>query len=286
MIKCSIVTCVYNQLPFTRMFIESVRKHTMIPYELIVVDNGSTDGTKRYLQSLPDVVVVQNERNLGVSKGWNQGVQIAKAPYICICNNDVVVSRGWMEALLREIEADNRNGMISPVENTYMWAHPQHFPDETILRRREDPIGWSIAELDRFYGGFDSFAALFSQRNADLRIFDIHFSVVVIRRELFDTIGFFEEGFGKAFWEDVDFVQRALISPRWNRVEIYGGVYVHHFGNATSREFGYPQLIDSGNAFLRKWGEIGDRIYQDLKLNRLTEQRLAGWREIWKEGIS
>lgn len=282
MIRCSIITCVYNQLPLTKLFIESVRRHTLLPYELIVVNNGSTDGTKEYLQELSDVTVIENAENYGVSKGWNQGVQIAKAPYVCICNNDVVVTKGWLESLLLEMERDNQLGLVSPVENTYMWGHPQNFPDESIVHRSGEPIGWSLPELDRFYGGLSQFAESFTGRNCDLRIFDIHFSVVVIRKSLFDSVGAFEEGFGKAFWEDVDFVQRALIASCWNKVEIYGGAYVHHFGNATSREFGYPQLIDSGKAFTRKWGSIGDKIYQDLKLHQLDQQRIEKWRNIWR----
>lgn len=282
MVTCSIVTSVYNRLPVTRMFIESVRKHTSIPYEFIVVDNGSTDGTKEYLQGLSDITLVRNESNLGVSKAWNQGVQIAQSPYVCICNNDVVVTPGWLESLINEMEMDYRTGMISPVENTYIWTHPHHFPNEPIIHKRDGPIEWTEAGLERFYGGFQSFAESFVHRNANLRIFDIHFCVVLIRRELFDLIGLFEEGFGKAFWEDVDFAQRVLLSRRWNRLEVFGGSYVHHFGNATSCEFGYKQLLESGRAFLRKWGSLGDQIYQDLKLNQLTEQRLNQWREIWK----
>ena len=65
--KLSIITLTYNKLGYTKKYIESLYRYTE-DFELIIVDNGSTDGTVEYLQSLPDVKLILNNENQGFSK--------------------------------------------------------------------------------------------------------------------------------------------------------------------------------------------------------------------------
>src|SRR5262249_47664396 len=91
----------------TRLCLESVLAHTHRPYELVLIDNGSTDGTGEYLESMkarpgPDrVVVVRNETNVGYPAGVNQGLAAARGEYVVLLNNDVVVTPGWLDRLVR-----------------------------------------------------------------------------------------------------------------------------------------------------------------------------------------
>ena len=79
--KLSIITLTYNNLSYTKKFIESLYKYTQ-DFELIIVDNGSTDGTVEYLKTLNSVKLILNKENLGFSKGNNQGIGIAEGEYI------------------------------------------------------------------------------------------------------------------------------------------------------------------------------------------------------------
>jgi GT2 family glycosyltransferase len=100
----SIVVPLYNNLAFTKEFIDSVILNTTPEFEIIFIDNASTDETKNYLNSIltsnQNVKVILNENNLGFPKAVNQGIQAAKGKYILIANNDIVVTEGWLEKLI------------------------------------------------------------------------------------------------------------------------------------------------------------------------------------------
>ena len=83
-----------------------------IPYELILVDNCSTDGTRDFLKDVKATVIV-NATNLGCAKAWNQGVRAATGQVIGILNNDIIVTPGWLEGLLLYMEHYD-HGVVCP----------------------------------------------------------------------------------------------------------------------------------------------------------------------------
>ena len=99
----SIVIVTYNQIEFTRQCLDSIRLLTDEPYELIVVDNGSTDGTVEYLQAMPDVRLIENDSNRGFPAAANQGMAVAAGKQVLLLNNDVVVTTGWLGRMLRAL---------------------------------------------------------------------------------------------------------------------------------------------------------------------------------------
>ena len=101
----SVIVPCWNQLEFTRHCIAALRRHTREPWELVVIDNGSTDGTRDYLAGVQDmspvpVRVVANARNLGFPAAINQGLRRARGEYLVLLNNDVVVTEGWLDHLV------------------------------------------------------------------------------------------------------------------------------------------------------------------------------------------
>jgi glycosyltransferase involved in cell wall biosynthesis len=119
----SIIIPCWNQLEFTRHCIAALRAHTRNAWELIVVDNGSTDGTKNYLAGVQDmatvpVTVVTNVRNLGFPAAINQGLKVASGEYLVLLNNDAVVTDGWLDQLIALANAKTdvvEAGHITPV---------------------------------------------------------------------------------------------------------------------------------------------------------------------------
>src|SRR5688572_2370036 len=102
--RASVVVVTHNNLLFTKLCLHSVLAQTDdVAYELIVVDNASTDDTPAYLRELaslnPHVRVICNDTNRGFAAANNQGLAIARGKVLVLLNNDTIVSRGWLSRL-------------------------------------------------------------------------------------------------------------------------------------------------------------------------------------------
>jgi GT2 family glycosyltransferase len=105
----SLIVLCCNEVEYTRHCLESVLQHTRPPYELILVDNGSTDGTPAYLADVRTrpgpqrVLVLRNEQNVGFPAGCNQGLAEARGRYAVLLNNDTIVNEGWLDGLVAAV---------------------------------------------------------------------------------------------------------------------------------------------------------------------------------------
>ncbi len=111
--ELSVVTLAWDNLPYTQDFVESVRQHTDVDYELIIVDNGSAWEAANYAAAAADTSVL-NEHNLGFAKGMNQGLAVARAPYVAFCNNDTVLPPGWASTLVQTARDHPDAGIVVP----------------------------------------------------------------------------------------------------------------------------------------------------------------------------
>jgi len=109
--KVSIIMLCYNHKDMTIKAIECVRKHTK-NYELIVIDNGSTDGIGEWLDEQKDIRVVHSADNMGVPGAKNLGMAIAKGEYICFLDNDTEAGEDWLETLLTPFK-DKQVGFVA-----------------------------------------------------------------------------------------------------------------------------------------------------------------------------
>jgi glycosyltransferase involved in cell wall biosynthesis len=101
----SVIIPCWNQLEFTRQCIVALMRQTGANWELIVVNNGSSDGTADYLGGVQDaspvpVTVIANGTNRGFPAAINQGLQYARGEYLVLLNNDVVVTDGWLRQMI------------------------------------------------------------------------------------------------------------------------------------------------------------------------------------------
>ncbi|HNR58492.1 MAG TPA: glycosyltransferase family 2 protein, partial [Methanothrix sp.] len=117
----SIIVLNWNGLKDTMECIESLENLTYPNYEIILVDNGSTDGSQEAVKErFPEVVLVQNETNLGFAAGLGQGIKYASAEYIAFLNNDTVVERRWLDELIRPfLTTDDEIGATSSTIMSY-----------------------------------------------------------------------------------------------------------------------------------------------------------------------
>ena len=108
----SIIIVTFNQLEYTRRCVESIQRLTDEPYELIFVDNGSSDGTVAYLKSLAGATVIENTDNRGFPAAVNQGIAAAKGSRILLLNNDTIVTTGWLRRMLAALDSDPKIGLV------------------------------------------------------------------------------------------------------------------------------------------------------------------------------
>jgi GT2 family glycosyltransferase len=109
----SIITLSWDQPYYLERLVESVRANTDAPYELIVVDNGSRDETRRYVRSAADKHLL-NPENVGFAKGMNQGAKLAAGDYLVFINNDAEAPPGWLPKLIEAQNLTDRVGIVAP----------------------------------------------------------------------------------------------------------------------------------------------------------------------------
>jgi GT2 family glycosyltransferase/tetratricopeptide (TPR) repeat protein/2-polyprenyl-3-methyl-5-hydroxy-6-metoxy-1,4-benzoquinol methylase len=243
----TIVILTHNQLEYTRLCLDSLRSLTDEPYELIVVDNGSTDGTVEYLRALPGVRLIANETNRGFPAAANQGIAAATGNQILLLNNDVVLTTGWLGRLLRALHSDPAIGLVGPCSNCV--SGPQQ-----VETRYE-----SLADLDGF--AWDWGKQHNGQRVEVSRLVGF---CLLIRREVVAAIGLLDEQFGVGCYDDDDYCLRAIQTGY--RAVIAADAFIHHFGGRTFLGIGadFSAVMDENRRrFQAKWatrqgGETSD----------------------------
>jgi GT2 family glycosyltransferase len=240
----SIAVVTYNSLSFTKMCLAAVLHNTEgPPFELIVVDNASTDGTIDYLRSVaaanPQVRLVLNDRNRGFAAANNQALALARGRLLVLLNNDTVPPPGWLTRLAAHL-ADPDVGLAGPVTNR-------------IGNEAEVPATYAT------YGDMLRFADDRAARFAGQR-FDIPVPCMFclgMRRDAWETIGPLDERFEVGLLEDDDYARRAELAGY--RLVCADDTFVHHFGQGS---FGklvptgeYTRLLDANQRrYKEKWG--------------------------------
>ena len=241
--EASIVVVSYGTLTVTRLCLETVLAHTEPPsLELIVVDNGSTDGSLEYLLELAGrdsrVRLVANSKNVGFPAACNQGLALAHGGLLVLLNNDTMVPPGWLARLAAHLD-DPGTGLVGPVTNR---------------------IG-NEAEVETAYetwGGFlDEALARGSSRSGAFEIPTLTMFCLALRREVFERLGPLDTRFGAGTLEDDDYSARARDAGY--RLLCAEDVLVHHFGEGSfGRLFGtgeYSRLIEKNRVlYEQKWG--------------------------------
>jgi len=165
-----IVSCM-NNYQHTKRCIESIKENTPVPYQLIVLDNGSTDDTSKYLQDilLKDDTLISLPENIGFGPGNNLAAKSSNSQYLCFLNNDCEVGKGWMEQLM---EVSNSFGLIG-AKYDYLDVNQgrKRFVPTVQKTKWEYLEGWCLfikKSLWELIGGFDEqFIPVFSE-DADL----------------------------------------------------------------------------------------------------------------------
>ncbi|MFP4352998.1 MAG: glycosyltransferase family 2 protein [Puniceicoccaceae bacterium] len=234
--EISVVTALYGRLDLTRRFVDDLaRTLAGIPHELILVDDGSSDGTREYLRSLdrPGVRAFLNERNTGFAASNNRGAREARAPVLAFLNNDLVLREGWCPPMRQAI--DSRAGMVGNVQINAQTGRIDHAG--IVFTPWGIPEHWGRDYLRIPRSGVRRFRAVTA-------------ACCLVRREVFLAAGGFDEGYRNGF-EDIDLCLRLDAAGRENRVA-FGGRVGHWISASPGRKRADEENI---RRFLREWGD-------------------------------
>lgn len=237
MTRTSIIIPTYNGLHLLRSCVEAIKAWTDTPYEIIVVDNASTDGTADYCRK-EEIAFISLPENLGFPKACNLGLQLASGDEVLLLNNDVVVSTGWLSNLKAALYSAADIGIVGPVTN-YASGRQQ---------------------VKTEYQGLEEFHTVARQANISdprkwipvRRLVGLCF---LLKREVLESVGLLDERFSPGHYEDDDYCYRARLQGY--RMLIAGDCLVHHEGSASfKKEFNHSlqELVERNRSkFMEKW---------------------------------
>ena len=251
----SIIVVTYNNLKYTRKCIESVRKHTKSPYEIILVDNGSVDGTGRWAEGSARRkeihTIILNKENAGFPAGINQALNVAQGRYVLLLNNDTIVTKGWLEKLIAGAEYDPAIAIVGPMSNLVSGVQL----DATV--RYSDIAGMHehASEVARL------------NLKTILPVPRVAFLCTLIKRELIEKVGGLDERFTPGNFEDDDYCLRAQLAGY--KTVIAKDVFIHHYGSmsfgADGRDAYAKRIETNRRIFIEKWGADPMEIWRDNK---------------------
>ena len=221
----SVVIPTWNGRAMLDLALDSLDRQSLTPLEVIVVDNGSTDGTVEHLRERrPEVEVVALAENAGFAAGVNRGLERARGEYVALVNNDVELHPDCLRELAAALERDA--GAASAASKML------RFDDRSVIDATGDTLRWSGVALQRGQGERDT-----GQYDRPERVFSACAGAALYRRSAFAAVGMFDEAFF-AYLEDVDWGFRAQLAG-------HGCAYVptaiaYHVGSASTRREGKP----------------------------------------------
>ena len=176
--------------------LQAVKRQSFTDYEVVVVDNGSIDGTASWLEKeCPWVRVIRTSKNIGFAAAVNLGISESHSRYVATLNNDTEVAPGWLAALVEVAENDHQVGMCA---STMLFADRPQMINSAGISVDRVGIAW-----DRLGGAeFDN------EESKLMEVFGACAGAALYRRAMLDSIGCFDVDFF-AYLEDVDLAWRA-----------------------------------------------------------------------------
>ena len=213
---CDLVLLSWNHLEETQACLESLLDCTRVPCRLFIVDNGSEENVRTFLSAvkprgaIQEVAVLQNDTNEGFPRGMNRGIQLSRAPYVCLLNNDLRFTVGWLQEMIEVAKANPSVGVINPKSSTF-----GDYP------ARGQSLQDYANTLRAFQGQYVEVGMCIG-------------FCMLMKREVLDRVGGLSEEVERIFFEDEDFSMRAQRAG-YHCVVAWGS-YVYHAEHRTVRK--------------------------------------------------
>jgi len=190
-VEISIIIPVFNQFRFTQACLASLQEHQGAErFEVIVVDDCSTDATAEAVPRMPGIVYLRTETNSGFITSCNRGAEAARGKYLVFLNNDALVRPGWLTALLDTFAEEPRAGIVG---SKLLYPDGRLQEAGGIIWR--DATGWN-------YGKFDDPEK--PEYNYLREVDYCSAAALMISKSLFASVGCFDSRYAPAYYEDTD----------------------------------------------------------------------------------
>jgi GT2 family glycosyltransferase len=234
--KTDIIVPVYNNLQYTEKFISSLAYQT--EFRLIIIDNGSQETVKKYLNSI-EATVITNKENKGYTYAINQGLKISSADTILLANNDTILTPGLIEKLRKRIKTFD---IVSPLSNNISKK-----PNPLLI----DFKYTNLEELIKFSNEIES-------KNFDKtkEVEYVYGHCMMIRKDVLNKAGLLDKRFKSGNYSDTDYCKRARINRF--RIGLALDSFVYHFCHSTFKNLGVDiekELKNEKKVFEKKWQE-------------------------------
>lgn len=235
----SIIILTYNKLEYTKLCIESIRKFTPEGrYEIIVVDNNSSDGTVSWLKEQDDITSIYNDSNVGFPAGCNQGINLAKGESILLLNNDVIVTPDWLNILDKALYSNEEIGVVGAITNNCS---------------NGQQIGVNYTDISKMID-FAKGINISNEQSWRYKLTLVGYCYLV-KKEVLDKVGLLDERFTPGNYEDNDLSFRIVVEGY--KLLLCSDCFIHHFGSVTFRNDlnNYnDNLVTNFNKMNEKWG--------------------------------
>lgn len=258
----AVIIVAWNSARYLPACLESLRALERPPDEVVVVDNGSSDGSERLVRDgFPEARWHACGENVGFCRANNLGIVGTRSPFVLVLNPDTRLEPAFLE---RQLEAfdDSRVGLTASKLKRF---------DERRLDSCGQMLGRSRQPVDRGYGRVDE-----GRYDRDEEVFGACGAAALYRRTMLETIDdgdgrYFDEGFF-AFYEDLDLAWRAR-KAGWKAVYRHRAVGYHARGGSAERQGGLRRLA----AMLGRSPEIRFHIVKNRYLTILRNDTLGGY---------
>lgn len=217
----SIVIVTWNGIDYLKPCIDSIRDQRYQQIEVIIIDNASSDGSDKLIESeFPFIRFYRNSKNLGFSRGVNQGIHYASGDIIILLNQDTVMLSGCIDALVQELTSHNRVAIVGSKILDPDRYHIQHAGGIVRANGLTNHIG--SGEVDN--GQYDE--------NHDCDY--VTGACLAFKRTLINQIGVLDERFSPAYFEELDYCLRAIRSGYRVRY-VAASKLIHHESTSTGK---------------------------------------------------
>lgn len=239
--KISIITAVHNGIVFNKLYEYYLQKYTRHPYELIIIDNISTDGSREFFKQ-QGAIVIENEKNYSFPYCQNQGIKVATGDYLFFLNNDIIVSPGWDKKLI-DIAKLHGVDIISAkgVENMGDKVLDKKF--DHAWKRVKNPLtvfGFGKRNLQLMhrlmYGNWEKFCTSQYEKYGTEIVEGILGNNVMMTRNAINKVGLYDEQIQSADFDlYIRTKKRSVEVGDIKPCQVALGVYIHHYIRLTSK---------------------------------------------------
>ncbi len=233
--RVSVIIPNWNGIELIGPCLESLYRQSFGDFDVIVVDNGSSDGSVSLIEKkFPEVMIIRFDENRGFSAAVNAGIAASNSPYVCLLNNDTEVDARWLEELVAALDAHPQVGSAA--------SKILFFSDRSSVNSAGDEFSLFGVPYQRRRMRGDH--ALFNEPQL---VFSACGAAALYRKELFQSIGLFDESFF-AYQEDVDWGFRAQLLG-YRCLFVPGAIVYHKSRTTSSKVSGLRLYLNQRNKY-------------------------------------